>query len=73
MKTATLTIQGMHCEGCSATIQALLQRTEGVQKTAVSFKQGEARLLYDSRLVTPEQLIQVIQKAGFDVTGRSDD
>lgn len=62
----------MHCDGCAATIQALLERNGGIRKAAVSFKQGEARVLYDPRSVTEKQLTATIEKSGFRVTGRSD-
>ncbi len=72
MNAVTLKVEGMHCDGCAATMQALLERTGGVRKVAVSFKDGEARVLYDPRSVTEEQLTATIEKGGFRVAGRSD-
>ncbi len=72
MKSVTLKVEGMHCDGCAATIQALIERNGGVRKAAVSFSDGEARVLYDPRSVTEEQLTTAIEKGGFRVTGRSD-
>ena len=72
MHSVTLKVEGMHCDGCAATIQALLERNGGVRKVAVSFKEGEARVLYDPRSVTEEQLTETIEKGGFRVAGRSD-
>ncbi|HYU67820.1 MAG TPA: heavy-metal-associated domain-containing protein [Burkholderiales bacterium] len=71
MNTVTFKVEGMHCGGCAETIQALLERSAGVQKAAASFAEGEARVLYDSRAVTEEQLVAVVEKAGFRVAGRS--
>lgn len=72
MNSVTLKLDGMHCDGCAATIQALLERNGGVRKAAVSFKEGEARVLYDPGSVTEEQLTAAIEKGGFRITGRSD-
>jgi len=72
MHSVTFKLEGMHCDGCAATIQALLERNGGVRKAAVSFKEGEARVLYDPRSVTETQLTAAMEKSGFRVTGRSD-
>lgn len=72
MHSVTLKLDGMHCDGCAATIQALLERNAGVHKAAVSFNDGHARVLYDPRSVTEAQLTAVIEKGGFRVSGRSD-
>lgn len=67
MNTVTLKIEGMHCEGCAANIQSLLERKAGVQKAAASFKDGKARILYDSSAVTEEQLVAAIENSGYRV------
>ena len=72
MNSVTLKVEGMHCDGCAATIQVLLERNAGVRKAAVSFGDGEARVLYDPRSATEAQLTAAIEKGGFHVTGRSD-
>ena len=71
MNTVTFKIEGMHCDGCAATIQSLLERNAGVHKAVASFKEGEARLLYDSDAVTEEQLVAVIEKSGYRVASRN--
>ena len=71
MHSVTLKVEGMHCDGCAATIQALIERIAGVRKAAVSFGDGEARVLYDPGSVDAAQLTAAIEKSGFRVTGRS--
>ena len=71
MNTVTLKIEGMHCDGCATNIQSLLERKAGVQKAVASFKEGEARVLYDADAVTEEQLVAVIENSGFRVASRS--
>ena len=71
MNTVTFKVEGMHCDGCAATIQALLERNAGVRKAAASFKDREARVLYEPQAVTEEQLTAMIEKGGYRVAGRS--
>lgn len=71
MNTVTVKIEGMHCDGCAATIQSLLERNAGVQKARASFKDGEARILYDSNVITEAQLVALIEKSGFRVANRN--
>lgn len=72
MNAVTMKVQGRHCDGCAATIQALLERYGGAGKAAVSFKEGEARMLYYPHSVTEGRITATIVKGGFRVTGRSD-
>jgi len=71
MNTVTFKIEGMHCDGCATNIQSLLERNAGVQKARASFKDGEARILYDSAAITEEQLVAVIEKSGYRVASRN--
>ena len=71
MNTVTFKIEGMHCDSCATNIQSLLERNTGVQKAVASFKEGEARILYDSNAVTEEQLVAVIENSGYRVASRN--
>ncbi|MGH8226162.1 MAG: heavy-metal-associated domain-containing protein [Gammaproteobacteria bacterium] len=62
-----LEIEGMHCEGCAQIIQSVLARLEGVQTSAVSHRDGAARVLFDPARVTREQIEHTIDKAGYHV------
>jgi len=65
MKTAVLTIDGMHCDGCARTIEALVSREAGVRKVEASFKERGARVLFDPKTITVDRLVAVIEKGGF--------
>ena len=69
MKTATFTIEGMHCDGCALTIKALLDRQPGVRMTTVSFADRQARILYDPKATDEDRLVAAIEKPGFRVAG----
>jgi len=68
MKTAELAIQGMHCEGCAKTIEALLATEPGVKAATASFANGSARVLYDPAASDPARLMAAVARAGYRVT-----
>lgn len=65
MKTTILTIEGMHCDGCARTIEALLSRMPGVHKTEASFNERRARVLHDQNEAPVADLAAAIAKGGF--------
>ena len=72
MKTTTIKIDGMHCEGCAQTLQFLLGREAGVRKVEVSFAEREARILHDPQASDSAKLAAIIGKAGFRVARPAD-
>lgn len=70
MKAATFTIEGMHCDGCATTIKTLVEKQPGVQMAAVSFSEGQVRILYDPQAIGEDGLVAAIEKPGFRVIGR---
>ena len=71
MKTATFKIDGMHCDGCARTIEALVSMEPSVRKATVSFKAREARILFDPQALNEDQLAAAIRKAGYAVASQS--
>jgi copper chaperone len=71
VNTLTLQIEGMHCDGCAAAIKAVVEREPGVKAASVSFKDGEARILYDPEATSAAQLVAAVGRLGYRVTGRT--
>ena len=71
MNSLTLKIEGMHCDGCAETIKAVVEREPGVRAAAVTFKRGEARILYDVQTTSVDRLAAAVGRLGFRVTGRT--
>jgi len=71
MNTVKFKVQGMHCDGCARIIQSLLEKKSGVRAATVSFKESEARVLYEAKTVAEDQLVAAIEKAGYRVAGKS--
>ncbi len=65
------TVKGMHCDGCSSTITATLERHDGVVEASADHEQGVAEAVYHPRKVKAEELKAEIEKLGYTVTGMS--
>lgn len=63
--TARITVKGMTCGGCSASLTRALSVTVGVKNAEVSLEKELATVIYHSGTVSEEQLRQVVERAGF--------
>jgi copper chaperone CopZ len=62
-------VKGMHCDGCSSTITATLERVDGVVSAQADHEKGTAEAIYQPRKVEVEELKAEIEKLGYTVTG----
>jgi Cu+-exporting ATPase len=63
-----LSIQGMTCSACVASIEKIIQGLPGVIQIKVSLMQETAYVDYNPSQVTPQSLIDHISNTGFDAT-----
>jgi len=70
MKTTTFKIDGMRCDGCARTIEALVTGAPGVNAATVSFNDREARIVFDPQATDEAQLTATIEKPGYRVVNR---
>jgi copper chaperone CopZ len=70
VRTATFKINGMRCDGCARTIEALVSSERGVRKATVSFETQEARILFDPLAVSEDRLAAAIRRSGYSVAAR---
>ena len=68
MTTLILTIEGMTCGGCTASIQKVLQGLDGVASISVSLEEKNAVIGFDEEKLSSQAIIDAIEEAGFDVT-----
>jgi copper-transporting P-type ATPase V len=66
-----LTVEGMTCGSCSARVQRVLERQDGVERADVNFATGRARVLLD-RPVDPDALAAAVDRIGYRVVERDD-
>lgn len=62
------TVEGMHCDGCSSTITATLERLDGVTEASADHEKGVATAVYHPKKVAAEDLQAAIEKLGYTVT-----
>jgi len=62
----TLSVEGMTCAACQATVQKALQRQPGVLDAAVNLMMKSAAVTYDPARVQPEALVEAIRETGYE-------
>ena len=65
MREEQYEISGMHCAACSASVERVTRRLEGVERSDVNLTTGIMTICYDEEKVTPELIIKKVEKAGF--------
>ena len=65
MLTQTLYIQGMTCAACSARLEKVLNKLNGVKKASVSLAAEKASITYDPGAIQVSGLLQAVDGAGF--------
>ena len=63
MKTTTIGIDGMTCDGCVQSVKRVLSRVAGVASADVTI--GEATVSYDDGVADEAKLRTAIAKAGY--------
>ena len=64
MSHLDLGVTGMTCTSCSARVERKLNKLEGVS-ASVNFATEAAAIEYDSQTVSPQELISVVEGAGY--------
>jgi len=67
-KTERIAIEGMHCANCSALIQKMVGRMEGVQECSVNLAANNGTVIYDSDATSISEVIQTIVDLGYGAT-----
>jgi len=65
MKETTLSVIGMTCNHCKASVESALSEVEGVQQATVSLEQNQVKVQHED--VPRERLVDAIEEIGYDV------
>ena len=65
MKTETLKVTGMTCDGCTSKVAHALNAITGVHEAVVLLSTGGAAVRYDEHLTSPDQLKAAIKAEGY--------
>ena len=66
-KNLILPIQGMTCANCVSTVERNVKKLDGVQSVAVNLSSERAAVSYDESDIGLDEIINRIQRAGYDV------
>jgi len=64
-KVATIAIDGITCISCVRSIEACLSAIDGVKSSVVSLSSHSAEVVFDSSVLTTEQICDAINNCGF--------
>ena len=66
MKKELFNVMGMHCAGCAANVERAVKKMQGVSNVYVSVASKSMRLELDPKLVSVDDVVAVVRKAGYD-------
>ncbi|WP_413175837.1 heavy metal translocating P-type ATPase [Anabaena azotica] len=67
LKTQTLQVGGMDCGSCAKTIEVALQQLHGVTEATVNFTTAQARVSYDSEVLSEKSIYNQIKGLGYTI------
>ena len=67
MRTETVKVKGMTCNGCTGKVAHSLKAVNGVHDVVVSLSAGEAAVRYDELVTSPDRLKAAVKSAGYSV------
>lgn len=63
--TSVFKVKGMTCGGCEAGVKMTVKRLDGVQAVEASHTEMRATVTYDAEKVTPQAIVEAIEKLGY--------
>lgn len=60
-------IEGMSCAACSAAVERVTRKLDGVELSEVNLTTNRMTIKYDENKVTPELIMSKVEKAGFGI------
>lgn len=67
MKTELFEITGMSCAACSASVERVCRRLDGVTDCSVNLILGRLTVTYDEERLSSDDFLRVVEKAGFGI------
>jgi Cu+-exporting ATPase len=64
----TFVVEGMTCAACSSSVERVLNRSPHVENASVNLTTKRLVIDYDDQEMTADDIIQKIEKAGFQAT-----
>lgn len=67
MKEEVYIIEGMTCASCSAAVERVTRKLDGVDRSDVNLTTNRMTIVYDERKVNPDMIKAKVEKAGFGI------
>ena len=67
MRTEIYIIEGMSCAACSAAVERVTRKIDGVESSQVNLITNKMTITYDESKVAPERICAAVEKAGFGI------
>ncbi|NNE66227.1 MAG: hypothetical protein HKN33_06640 [Pyrinomonadaceae bacterium] len=64
-KTVVIRVEGMTCDGCASHIDESLKKLVGVHSVKASYKNGDVKVVYDSRKISVDSIKKAIKDLGY--------
>lgn len=68
VETERIAIEGMHCANCSALIQKMVNRMDGVEECRVNLAANNGTVTYDPAVTSMPEVVQTIVDLGYGAT-----
>ncbi len=65
MTSIIIKVSGMHCTGCEALVEEMVEELDGVKKVKPDFKKATVEVEYDEAKVLPDDIRKKIVEAGY--------
>ena len=72
MESKAILVGGMTCANCSARVERVIRKLEGVKSATVNLATERATVIYDPALLRPSVIKDAIIKAGYEASDISD-
>lgn len=63
----TISVQGMSCGHCKASVEGALKKLDGVSAAEVHLEEGNVDVTFDETKVTVDAMKEAIEEQGYDV------
>ena len=63
--SATWIVKGFTCVTCAVGLKTILEQHKGISRVIAEYPSGRVQIEFDSQQITPPEIKQLIERAGF--------
>lgn len=69
LNSLIISVQGMSCNHCKASVEKALKTLEGVEKAEVDLQKAQVNVEFDPGKISQDDLQEAITSAGYEIVG----